>query len=156
MYPSISVPSATRFSSVSLDEISDHLDRYNRCISVEEMAPRQAPRIEPTPTPVPPAVTPPPAPARITLTRRMVGSRRERLYRVSGRVISDAGRPLGAIKLRLVVQGKSVARVVSDDRGQYSVLVKFSIPRGRQVYTYVETIDGMIYSRFLWIGTARG
>jgi hypothetical protein len=156
MYPSISVPSATRFSSASLDEISDHLGRYNRCISVEEMTPRQAPRVEPTATPQPPVVTPPPAPARISLRRTPVGSRRERLYRVSGRVISDAGRPLGAVKLRLVVQGKSVAQVVSDDRGQYNVLVKFSIPRGRQVYTYVETVDGMVYSRFMWIGATRG
>ena len=74
---------------------------------------------------------------------------------MSGRVISDAGIPLGAVKLNLVVQEKTVAKVVTNDRGEYQVLVKFSVPRGRQVYTYMETADGMLSSRFMWVGAAR-
>ena len=65
------------------------------------------------------------------------------------------GTPLGAVKLNLVVQEKTVAKVVTNDQGQYEVLVKFSVPQGREVYTYMETADGMVSSRFLWVGAAR-
>ena len=155
MYPSISIPSATRFSSVSVREISGHLSRYNECISSEMMTPRQGPPVVPTAAPEPPAEEPDRSPARITFRRQFVGSRRDRVYRVSGRVVSGAGVPIGAVKLNLVVQEKVVAQVVSNDEGEYQVLVKFSVPRGRQVYTYMETADGMVSSRFLWVGNAR-
>ncbi len=155
MYPSISIPSATRFSSVSVREISEHLNRYKGCISTEMMTPRQGPPDVPTAAPQPPTEDPDQSPARITVRRQFVRSRRERLYRVSGRVLSDMGTPIGAVKLNLVVQERTVARVVTDEQGQYQVLVKFSVPRGRQVYTYMETADGMVSSRFMWVGTAR-
>lgn len=155
MYPSISIPSATRFSSASVREISEHLSRYNGCISTEMMTPRQAPPGEPTAAPQPPTAEPGGSPARITVRREVIRSGRERVHRVSGRVISDAGIPLGAVRLNLVVQEKTVAKVVTNDRGEYQVLVKFSVPRGRQVYTYMETADGMLSSRFMWVGAAR-
>ncbi len=155
MYPSISIPSATRLSSVSVREISDHLSRYNGCISTELMTPRGGVPTDPTAAPQPPASDPDISPARITARRQFIGSRRERLYRVSGKVYSDAGIPVGAVKLNLVVQDKTVAQVVTNDQGEYEVLVKFSVPRGREVYTYMETADGMVSSRFMWVGTAR-
>jgi hypothetical protein len=87
--------------------------------------------------------------------RQYVNARGERIYRFSGKVLSDVGTPLGAVKLNLVVQERVVAKVVTDDQGRYEVLVKFSVPRGREVYTYMETADGMVSSRFLWVGAAR-
>jgi len=155
MYPSISIPSATRFSSVSVKEISDHLSRYNECISTEMMTPRQGPPADPTAAPEPPVNDPDQAPARITFRRQSFGSQRDRVYRVSGRVLSSMGTPIGAVKLNLVVQDKTVAKVVTNEKGEYQVLVKFSVPRGREVYTYMETADGMVSSRFLWIGASR-
>ena len=155
MYPSISIPSATRLSSASVTEISGHLSRYNECISTEMMTPRQGPPVVPTAAPQPPVNDPNASPARITVRRRSIGSRRERLYRVSGKVLSDVGAPIGAVKLNLVVQEKTVAKVVTNDRGEYEVLVKFSVPRGREVYTYMETADGMVSSRFMWVSAAR-
>jgi hypothetical protein len=155
MYPSISIPSATRFSSVSVREMKGHLSRYSGCVSIEMMTPRAGLPTDPTAAPTPPANDPNASPARITARRKFIGSRRERLYRVSGKVLSDAGAPVGAVRLNLVVQDKTVARVVTDDQGEYQVLVKFSVPRGREVYTYMETADGMVYSRFMWVGTAR-
>ncbi len=155
MYPSISVPSATRFSDVSLNEISEHLGRNSGCISNEMMSPRQGPPEEPTAVPQDPTPNPGPMPARITVRRQFVGTAREPVYRLTGRVISDNGTPAGAVKLNLVVQDTTVAKIVSDENGQYSVLVKFSVPRGRQVYSYMETTDGMVASRFMWIGSSR-
>ena len=155
MYPSISIPSATRFSSVSVKEISDHLSRYKECISTEMMTPRQGPTADPTAAPEPPVNDPDESPARITFRRQFVGSQRDRVYRVSGRVLSSAGTPIGAVKLNLVVQDKTVAKVVTNEKGEYQVLVKFSVPRGREVYTYMETADGMVFSRFIWVGASR-
>lgn len=155
MYPSISIPSATRFSSASVREISGHLSQYNDCISTEMMTPRQGPPVVPTAAPQPPASDPTAAPARITVRRQYVGSRRRRLYRVSGKVVSHVGAPIGAVKLNLFVQEKTVAKVVTNDRGEYQVLVKFSVPRGREVYTYMETADGMVSSRFMWVSATR-
>ncbi|MEY4669514.1 MAG: hypothetical protein RL518_2213 [Pseudomonadota bacterium] len=155
MYPSISIPSATRFSSVSVQEISNHLSRYSRCLSTEMMTPRQAPAPGPTAAPEPPVADPGKLPARISVRRELVRSGRERISRVSGRVLSDTGMPIGAVKLNLVVQEKTVAQVVTNDDGEYQVLVKFSVPSGRQVYTYMETTDGMVSSRFMWVGATR-
>lgn len=153
MYPSISIPSATRFSAVSVQEVSDHLGRNGGCISHEVLTPRQSPPEVPTAGPTPP--TSGTSPARITVRRELVGSRRRATYRLSGRVLSDAGVPTGAVKLNYVVQETTVGQVVTNDKGEYSMLVKFSVPRGRQVYSYMETADGMVSSRFMWIGTAR-
>ena len=155
MYPSISIPSATRFSNVSVQEISGHLSRYSGCISTEMMTPRQGPPAVPTAGPQPPTNDPDQSPARITMRRRLIGSNREPVYRVSGKVLSDSGAPIGAVKLNLVVQDKTVAKVVTNDQGEYQVLVKFSVPRGREVYTYMETSDGMVFSRFIWVGASR-
>jgi hypothetical protein len=155
MYPSISFPSATRFSSASVQEISDHLSRYSGCLSTEMLKPRQGPPVSPTVAPEPPVTEEGRAPARITVRRQFVRARREKIYRVSGRVLSDMGMPLGAVKLNLVVQEKTVAQLVSNDQGEYEVLVKFSVPRGRQVYTYMETADGMVSSRFMWVSASR-
>jgi len=57
--------------------------------------------------------------------------------------------------LNYVVRDTTVGQVVTNDKGEYSMMVKFSVPRGRQVYSYMETADGGISSRFLWIGSAR-
>lgn len=155
MYPSISIPSATRFSDVSLNEISEHLGRNSGCISNEMMTPRQAPPENPTAVPQEPTPNADPVPARITVRKKMVGTTREPVYKLTGRVLSDSGTPAGAVKLNLVVQDTTVAKIVSDEKGEYSVLVKFSVPRGRQVYSYMETTDGMVASRFMWIGSSR-
>jgi hypothetical protein len=77
------------------------------------------------------------------------------MYRVKGRVLSGGGAPIGAVKLNLVVQERTVAKVVTNDQGEYQVLVKFTVPRGREVYTYMETADGMVSSRFIWVGASR-
>jgi hypothetical protein len=153
MYPSISIPSATRFSDVSVQEISDHLGRNGGCISREVMTPRQSPPEVPTAGPIPPISSS--LPARITVRRELVGSKRNATYRLSGRVLSEDGVPTGAVKLNYVVRETTVGQVVTNDKGEYSMLVKFSVPRGRQVYSYMETTDGMVSSRFMWIGTAR-
>ena len=153
MYPSISIPSATRFSDVSLNEISEHLGRNNGCISNEMMTPRESsPEV---PTPVSPTPSTDPVPARITVHKGLVGTPREPVYKVTGRVLSENGTPVGAVKLNLVVRDTTVAKIVSDENGEYTVLVKFSVPRGREVFSYVETSDGMVSSRFMWIGSTR-
>ena len=153
MYPSISIPSATRFSDVSVQEMSDHLGRNGGCISRESMTPRQGPPEVPTAGPPPPVSNQ--SPARITVKRELVGSRRNPTYRLTGRVLSDDGLPSGAVKLNYVVRDTTVGQVVTNDKGEYTMLVKFSVPRGRQVYSYMETVDGMVSSRFMWIGSAR-
>lgn len=84
-----------------------------------------------------------------------MGSKRHATYRLTGRVLSEDGTPSGAVKLNYVVRETTVGQVVTNDKGEYSMLVKFSVPRGRQVYSYMETADGMVSSRFMWIGTAR-
>lgn len=153
MYPSISIPSATRLSDVSVKEISDHLERNGGCVSREVMTPRQSPPEVPPAGPTPPSSNQ--SPARITVKRELVGSRRNATYRLSGRVLSEDGVPTGAVKLNYVVRDTTVGQVVTNDKGEYTMLVKFSVPRGRQVYSYMETTDGMVASRFMWIGTAR-
>lgn len=153
MYPSISIPSATRFSDASVQEISDHLGRNGGCISREVLSPRQSPPEVPTAGPTPPFSGG--SPARITVRRELVGSKRHATYRLTGRVLSEDGTPSGAVKLNYVVRETTVGQVVTNDKGEYSMLVKFSVPRGRQVYSYMETADGMVSSRFMWIGTAR-
>jgi len=155
MYPSISIPSATRLSDVSLNEISEHLGRNGGCISNEMMTPRQSSPEDPTAVPQEPTPSADPAPARITVRKQKVGTTREPVYKLTGRVLSDNGTPAGAVKLNLVVQDTTVAKIVSDEKGEYSVLVKFSVPRGREVYSYMETNDGMVASRFMWIRSSR-
>lgn len=153
MYPSISIPSATRFSDVSVREMSEHLGRNSGCISQETIGPRQGPPEIPTAEPTaPPTDT---TPARITVRRELMGAKRHGTYRLSGRVLSESGLPAGAVKLNYVVRDTTVGQVVTNDKGEYSMMVKFSVPRGRQVYSYMETADGGISSRFLWIGSAR-
>ena len=153
MYPSISIPSATRFSDVSLNEISGHLGRNGGCISNEMMTPRQSSPADPTA--VPPTPSADPVASRITVRKRLVGTAREPVYKLTGRVFSADGTPAGAVKLNLVVRDTTVAKIVSNERGEYSVLVKFSVPRGREVFSYIETSDGMVSSRFMWIGSTR-
>lgn len=153
MYPSISIPSSTRFSSTSVGEITDHLSRYGGCISRENMVPRQSPKDpDVTPSPIP---EPRPMPARITVRRQLVGPRRYGTYQLTGRVLSQDGAPTGAVKLNFVVRNTTVGQVVTNDKGEYSMFVKFAVPRGRQIYSYMETADGLVTSRFMWIGSAR-
>ena len=68
-----------------------------------------------------------------------------------GRVRTSAGTPIGALRIRLVVGGVNVGTVVTDDQGKYEFFVKFSIPKGKRVQAYVETLDGRLSSRYLWI-----
>lgn len=151
MYPSISIPPADRFSDTSVSEISEHLARYGTCISRELVKPREdLPRYE-TPTPAPPSANPKKEPARISLRRRLVGTKREPVVSFSGRVFSDSRQRVGAVKLTLVVSGVEVGRTVTNDKGEYQFLVKFSMPQGREVYAFVETTDGEVASRLIWI-----
>lgn len=150
MYPSISIPPAQRFSDVSLQEVQKHLASNGNCISTESMAPRSPVPGEPT-YPVPPNLTPSTSPATITLHRQRRGTRRDPLVRLSGRVLTAEGTPVGAVSLGLYVSDTKVATVITDDSGAFEFLVKFSMPKGQMSYAYVETADGNVSSKFLWV-----
>ena len=163
MYPSISLPPSERFSDVSLNEISEHLARNGSCVSREMMQPRDSVPAEPTPVAT---STPEPndaSPTIVSLHQLRAGSPQDPVARLMGRARNASGVPVGALRLRLVVGGVTVGTVVTDDQGKYEFFVRFSIPQGRRVQAYVETLDSRLSSRYLWIsavhravGRARG
>lgn len=151
MYPSISLPPSERLSDASLNEISEHLARNGSCISREMVAPRDDSPAEPTPAPT---ATPEPdesSPAILSFHQLRTGAPQDPVARLMGRVRTAAGVPIGALRVRLVVGGVNVGTVVTDDQGKYEFFVRFSIPKGRRVQAYVETLDSRLSSRYLWI-----
>lgn len=151
MYPSISLPPSDRFSDVSLNEISEHLSRNGSCISREALNPRDDTPAEPSPVPT---TTPEPtdfSPATVSFHELRAGTASSPVTRLMGRVRTATGAPVGAVRIRLVVSGMSVGTVVTDDQGKYEFFVKFSMPKGRRVQAYVETVDNRLSSRYLWI-----
>jgi hypothetical protein len=150
MYPSISLPPSDHFSALSLAEVQQHLAANGTCVSQEYMAPRSdvpggGPEF------VPPVVTPDVTPSTITLKRGRAGTPSAPLVRLSGVVLGARGSPIAGVPLSLVVSETVVARVVTNAAGKYQILVRFSMAKGAASYAYVETEDGGVSSKFLWV-----
>lgn len=150
MFPSISLPPSDHFSALSVAEIQQHLAANGTCVSQEYMTPRSDVP-EGGPEFVPPIATPDTTPATITLKRGRAGTQSTPLVRLSGVVLGARGTPIAGVSLSLVVSETVVARVVTDAAGKYQFLVRFSIAKGAASYAYVETQDGAVSSKFLWV-----
>ena len=149
MFPSISIPPAQKFSDVSLGEITSHLSKYGSCISLEQMAPR--PDVTPGADPNYPT-QPPLSSALLTLKRTRVGDRNDPIVKLSGSLLSQAGSPIGAVGISLLVAGDKVGNAVTAADGTFEFFVRMVLPRGQKVYVYVETEGGEVFSNFLWLG----
>jgi len=149
MFPSISIPPAQKFSDVSLGEITSHLSKYGSCVSLEQMAPR--PDITPGADPNYP-FQPPLSAASLTLKRARVGDRNDPIIKLSGALLSQAGSPIGAVGVSLLVAGEKVGSAVTAADGTFDFFVRMKLPRGQKVYVYVETEGGEVFSNFLWLG----
>ena len=150
MYPSISIPPSDHFSVLSLAEVQEHLAVNGTCVSQEYLTPRSdlpggGPEF------VPPAVIPDVTPATIMLKRGRAGTSSVPLVRLSGVVLGARGSPIAGAPLSLVVSETVVARVVTDAAGKYQFLVRFSMAKGSASYANVETEDGRVSSKFLWV-----
>lgn len=149
MFPSISIPSAQKFSDASLAEVTSHLSKYGSCISLEQMAPR--PDIVPGADPNYPT-QPPLSSASLTIKRARVGDRNDPIIRLSGSLLSQTGSPISAVGISLLVAGEKVGNTVTTADGSFEFFVRMVLPRGRKVYVYVETEGGEVFSNFLWLG----
>jgi hypothetical protein len=152
MYPSISIPPATKFSDVSLAEINGHLGKYGSCISLEQMAPRpdETPGPDPFPTPIPPSSA-----ATIEIRRDRVGDPRNPVVRITGKVLTLASQPVGGVGIKLMVSGENIANAVTSEDGSFKFFIRLDLPKGRQVYVYAETEGGEVFSNFLWMSKTR-
>jgi hypothetical protein len=148
MYPSIKVPSADRFSSVSLAEISDHLQRFGSCISLEslEVSPTPTPEATPQPTPVPPGPTDLVGGAiSIRVRSAMVNS--IPVIRIYGTVRTADGLPGTGRVVHLMLKGNPVAALATDADGRYQFLVRVAIPRRRYLGLFVQSEGGEVRTR---------
>lgn len=152
MYPSISIPPADRFSDTSLGEITTHLSKYGSCISLEQMAPR--PDATPGPDPVPTEA--PPTAGSITIRKDRIGGASQPIVRISGKLLSGASQPMPTVGVRLMVSGEKVADGVTAADGSFEFYIRLNLPKGRQVYVYVETEGGEVFSNFLWMSSTAG
>ncbi len=153
MYPSISIPAATAFSVDSLAEVNTHLSHYGTCLSVEQVAPR--PDVTPGyPTP-PPNNVPDANTATIRLSKGRVGSAGAPVVRIRGSVISAAGVPIPGVPLRLFAAGEVVGEATTGADGQVRFFVRLKLPKDRQIYLWVETLDGYNFSNFVWLGSTQ-
>lgn len=152
MYPSISIPPATKFSDTSLAEMNGHLGKYGSCISLEQMAPRpdETPGADPYPTPIPPSSA-----AAIEIRRDRVGDPRSPVVRITGKVRTLASQPIGGVGIKLMVSGENVAKAVTAEDGSFKFFIRLDLPKGRQVYVYAETEGGEVFSNFLWMSKTR-
>jgi len=149
MFPSISIPSAQKFSDVSVAEITGHLSKYGSCISLEQMTPRS----DVTPGADPNYPTEPPlSAATLTLKRARVGSRDDPIIKLSGSLVSQNKAPIGSVGISLLVAGEKVGSAGTSSNGTFDFFVRMVLPRGRKVYVYVETEGGEVFSNFLWLG----
>jgi hypothetical protein len=148
MYPSISIPPATKFSDVSLGDITSHLSKYGSCISLEQMAPRtnitpgEVPNI-----PLPPALSS----ATLNLKRSRVGDKYDPVVKLSGSLVAQSGTPISSVGINLLVSDENVGKAVTDSDGNFEFFVKMQLPRGHKVYAYVETEGGEISSNYIWL-----
>jgi hypothetical protein len=149
MFPSISVPSAQKFSDASLGEISSHLSKYGSCISLEQMVPRSGEEPGSVPNfPEQPSLSS----AKLSLKRTRVGERNDPIIKLSGSLLSQWGTAIPTVGVRLLVGGENIGQAVTAADGSFEFFVRLMLPRGRRVYVYVETEGGEVFSNFLWLG----
>jgi hypothetical protein len=157
MYPSISIPPAESFSSLSLNEINGHLAQSPQCLSVEQVVPRTETPIPPVsdvPTPLPPEQTPAPQ-ASISLTKQRVGNMREPIVRLAGKMVTSEDLPATQVKLQLIAEGVVIASATTNDDGRFQFLVKVVIPSRREISVSVQTEDGEVKSNTLALRRTR-
>ncbi len=150
MYPSISVPPAMDFSTVSVGEIQTHLNKYNTCISLEEMESLPGdPEERPSPEdPQEPSLVG----ASLKVRRNRVRASQRPMLRLRGQLTSADGKGLGAVPISLFVAGEEVAQGITDPDGSVKFFVRLLVPRHEKVYVYLETMNGDVFSNFLWMG----
>jgi hypothetical protein len=148
MYPAISVPPAQGFSEQSLTEINRHLNKYGTCISLEPLAPRteQPPVLDPN-TPF----IPTPAPAPITLTLRETRAKNlgQGTIKLSGSLTTPTQTPIGAVGVRLFVEGQEIGRAVTKANGRFVFYVRLLLPEGKKVSVVVRTEGSNVASNEL-------
>jgi len=153
MYPSISVPPSDSFSADSLKEVNEHLYDNGACLSVEQVVPR------PDITPGFPTPTPPGGPdlntAIIRIKKARVGSSASPVVRLSGRVVSAETAPLPNVTIRLFAAGEVVGDATTDEKGEFKFFLRLELPKDRQIYLWVETLQGEVYSNFVWLGSTQ-
>ena len=150
MYPSISVPPAMDFSSVSVSEIQKHLAKYDSCISYEELEPLPE---DPNYTPIPNIPqTPNLANATLRVRRNRVRRSRRPMLRLRGQLTDADGKAIGGVPISLLVAGEEVAQGVTSPNGNVKFFVRLLAPPDEKVYVYLETANGEVFSNFLWMG----
>lgn len=164
MYPSISMPPSTTFSTISRAEINKHFEWGGAaCLdSVIGEIPVAATPIPPTPTPPfipePEIPLPPPLPTIIptlavdpsnvamTLNKLRLETPKRSFYRLSGRLKRIDGQPYEGIVVQLVTSGNVVARARTRADGSYYFFVEVRIPLSERMTAWVETQDGVAAS----------
>lgn len=157
MYPSISIPPAESFSSLSLNEINGHLAESPECLSVEQVVPRTETPIPPVtdvPSPLPPEETPT-SRASISLTKQRVGDMRDPIVRLAGKMSTAEDLPATQVQLQLIAEGVVIASTATNDDGRFQFLVKVVIPNRREISVSVQTQDGEVKSNTQFLRRTR-
>jgi hypothetical protein len=146
MYPSISIPPTSIYSSRSLSEIRGFLLRSNSCLSTE--------LIDHPAGETPGSITSPVlAPRALTLKKRSVNAGNH--IRLSGSLTEGSATSVGGATINLVVKNSIVATTTTKNNGKYAFTIPSRLFSKRGASVYVATEDWTTISKPLSISTAR-
>lgn len=146
MYPSISIPPTSVYSSRSLAEIRGFLLRSNSCLSTE-LIDRPAGES-------PGSITSPIlAPRALTLKKRSLKA--GALIRLSGSLTEDSTTSVAGATINLIVKNSIVATTTTNTNGRYTFTVSSRLFSKRGASVYVATDDWATISKPLSVSSAR-
>lgn len=146
MYPSISIPPATVYSTRSLSEMRGFLQRSNSCLSVE-LVDRQFGNVSGS------IENQTPEPRALTLKKQSL--RRGASIRLSGTLSQGLTTPVAGTIINLIVNNSVVATTTTNDLGKYSFTLSSRIIGKRGASAYTATEDWGTISKALAVSAAR-